>query len=479
MPVVLWAGALQAGPAVAAEPVASAAVSVSATPASSVASAPLANPALGSSELWQTLSALISPHALAEMGVLLACLGTAWMLARLIRGAEPTPGSVWFGDRIVDGVLFPALALLAAWAARWALHSLWPLAVFKLAIPILLSLLLIRITVRVLHAAFPTSQAVRLLERTVSWLVWIGLVMWLTGLLPLLLAEMESIRWKLGGTPVSLRALVEGALSAVAVLVAALWISSSIETRLLAGAGGDGNSLSMRKIAANATRALLLLVGLLLALSAAGIPLGALGVLGGALGVGIGFGLQKLAANYVSGFVILAERSLRIGDMVRVDGFEGRITDIHTRYTVIRAFNGRESIVPNELLITSRVENASLADARVLLSTVVNVAYGTDVPALAEVLKRAVIRVPRVLADPGPAVQLSAFAADGLELTVVFWIDDPENGHGNVRSDVNLALLQALNEAGVEIPFPQRVLRQAQPGGALGAPGPAPGPRPV
>jgi small-conductance mechanosensitive channel len=206
---------------------------------------------------------------------------------------------------------------------------------------------------------------------------------------------------------------------------------------------------------------MLLLVGLLLALSAAGIPLGALSVLGGAAGVGIGLGLQKLAANYVSGFVILAERSLRIGDTVKVDNFEGRITDITTRYTVIRAPNGRESIVPNELLVTQRVENSSLADPKVAIFTTVQVAYGTDLPALMPRLVDAVKAVPRVLHEPGPGVLLSQFAADGLELTIAFWIGDLENGQGNVRSDVNLAILAALNEAGVEIPFPQRVVRNA------------------
>src|SRR5262249_26861786 len=158
---------------------------------------------------------------------------------------------------------------------------------------------------------------------------------------------------------------------------------------------GATGSLSLRKIAANAARAALLFVGLLIALSAAGIDLTALSVLGGAIGVGLGFGLQKLASNYVSGFVILAERSLRIGDMVKVDGFEGRITDISTRYTVIRSLGGRESIVPNELLITQRVENLSLADPRVLLSTVVQVAYGTDLDVLIPQLVAAVAKVPR------------------------------------------------------------------------------------
>jgi small-conductance mechanosensitive channel len=413
-------------------------------------------------ELGAVFANLLTPRALAEAGVLLGCLLVAgllaWAMARATRGRRAGAASVWYGERIVDGVLFPTLALLAALLARWLLKSTWPIAVFNVAVPILLSLVVIRITVRVLHAAFPTSQTVRVLERTVSWLVWIGLILWLTGLLPVVLTEMEALRWKLGGADVSLRSLVEGALSAVAVLVVALWVSSAIEARLIAGAEGRGANLSMRKIAANAVRALLLLVGLLLALSAAGIPIGALGVLGGAVGVGIGLGLQKLAANYVSGFVILAEGSLRIGDMVRVDDFEGRITDIHTRYTVIRAFNGRESIVPNEMLLTSRVENASLADARVQVSTTVTVSYAADFESLRPRLEAAAAGVARVLADPPTGVLLSAFGADGLELTVVFWIGDPENGLGNVRGDVNLAILRCLREAGVEIPYPQRVV---------------------
>ena len=402
------------------------------------------------------LSALGRPSALAELGVLAACLGLAWGLVWLLRPAD-RPTSILFGARGVDGALFPLLALGLALAARWVLRGQHqPLALMQLAVPVLLSLALIRLSVRVLHAAFPASRVVRVLERSFSWAVWGVLVLWVTGLLPALLAEMEAIHWKIGGAPVTLRGLVEGVLTAGAVMVGMLWLSAVIEARLMAA---EGVHLSVRKIAANATRAGLLLVGLLVALSAAGIPLGALSVLGGAVGVGIGFGLQKLAANYVSGFVILAERSLRIGDVVRVDNFEGRITDISTRYTVIRAANGRESIVPNEMLITQRVENCSFADPNVAMTSVVQVAYGTDLDALAPRLVAAMAAVPRVLADPAPAVQLSNFAADGLELTLVFWIADIANGQGNVRSEVNRAVLRTLESAGVEIPFPQRVMR--------------------
>ncbi len=402
------------------------------------------------------LNDLFSRNALVELGVLAACLLAAWGVVRSLQGPEAPRGSIWFGRRIVDGVLFPVAALLFALLARWGLANVLPITVFKLVVPVLLSLLLIRITVRVLRAAYPESQLMRVVERSVSWLAWVTVVLWLTGLLPLLMAELDSIQWQLGGAKVSLRNLLEGVVAAVLVMMLALWVSAALEARLLKGATGN---VSMRKIAANLLRALLLFVGLMFALSAAGIDLTALGVLGGAIGVGIGFGLQKLAANYVSGFVILAENSLRIGDIVMVDGFEGRITDISTRYTVIRAVDGRESLVPNEMMITQRVENLSMSDPRVQIKSSVQVAYGTDVEMLIPELVAAMAAVPRVLTDPPPGVGLFAFADNGLELRLVCWIADPSAGMGNVRSDVNLAVLSLLNRLGVEIPYPQRVLR--------------------
>jgi len=412
---------------------------------------------------WNELQALLgrvfSADALAEWALLLACLLLAallsWALSRAVTKREH---SVLFGERVIDGALFPLLALALAFGARRLLPllGLAP-ALFKLALPVLVSLAVIRVIARVLRAAWPDSAPIRLVERLGSWVMWGGAVLWITGLLPVILDELDDIGWKFGTVRLTLRNLIEGGLTAALVLVVALWISSAIESRLLRRESMD---LSMRKIAASAIRALLLFVGLLFALSAAGIDLTALGVLGGALGVGLGFGLQKLAANYVSGFVILAERSLRIGDMVKVDGFEGRVTDIKTRYTVIRSLGGKEAIVPNEMLITQRVENASLADPRVLLSTVVQVDYDCDVEAVMKALTAALADVPRVLSDPGPAVQLSRFADSGIELTVFFWTADTENGSGGVKSDVNVAVWHTLKRLGVDIPYPQQVQRQ-------------------
>jgi small-conductance mechanosensitive channel len=409
---------------------------------------------IGSLDAW--FLALVQPPALVELAALAACIGLAWLLAALARqsaGVHDTR-SIWFGHHVLDGVMFPLLLLSLAYAARAVLLFYGPVTVFRVAIPVLVALAVIRLGVKVLQVAFSNAPVVRALERTISWLVWLAVVLWVSGLLPLILEELDTITWHVGGSKLSVRTLIEGVLTTGLVLIVALWVSSAIEARLLRSA--TGSDLSLRKAFSNATRALLVFVGLLVALSVVGIDLTALSVLGGAVGVGIGFGLQKLAASYVSGLVMLTERSVRIGDSVRVDGFEGRISDIRARYTVIRALNGRESIVPNEMFISNRIENLSLADSHVSLSTVVSVAYDSDLDQVLQLLTRAAAGQQRVLSEPAPSASLSNFGPDGLELTLNFWIADPENGQINVRSQVNLAILKALRAHGVEIPVTSR-----------------------
>ena len=419
----------------------------------------LASPPPPIDDLAAWLDGFMQPGVLLELGGLLVCVMVAWGAVYLLRravGQEDEAASILFGRRVIDGVLFPAVLLALAYVARAALMRHVPLAAFKVVIPVLVALLVIRVVVKVLQAALSSAPWVKVMERSVSWMAWLAMVLWVSGLLPVVLKQMEEVTWTMGNSTISLRTLIEGAITASAVLIVALWISSAIEARLLRKA--VGSDLSLRKAISNATRALLMFLGLIMALSAVGIDLTALSVLGGAIGVGIGFGLQKLASNYVSGFVILAERSMRIGDNVRVDGFEGRISDINARYTVIRSLGGRESIVPNEVLITTRVENLSLADTRVWLSTVVSVGYDSDVALVRRLLESAALAQPRVVRDPGPSAALSAFGTDGLEFTLGFWIDDPENGQLGLRSEINLAILAALRENGVEIPYPQRVV---------------------
>ncbi len=400
------------------------------------------------------LSDLEKTGGLIELAVLLACLaiafGACWRAGR----GQPKE-SIWFGRNVIDGLLFPVVSLVLVYGAKQWLnhHQVAPL--LRVAVPMLTSLVGIRFLARVLTTAFPNSALARLAERLFSWMAWIAAILWILGVLPDVMRELDSIHLVFGKTQISVLNIIEGTLSSGAMLVLALWLSATLEQRILRQAVND---LSLRKVAANTIRAILLLVGLLLALSAVGVDLTALSVMGGALGVGIGFGLQKLAANYVSGFVILFERSLRIGDSVRVDGFEGTVMDIKTRYTLIRSLGGKESIVPNEKLITERVENFSLADPRILLSATVTVGYDSDPDQVAAMLEACALSVERVLKDPAPGARLAKLGADGLDYELLFWIGDPENGQLNVRSQVNTAVLKALRAASIDIPYPQRVL---------------------
>jgi small-conductance mechanosensitive channel len=396
-------------------------------------------------------------QATQELLLFLACIAMAWFLVWGVRRVTPQWDlSVLLGQRLFDGVLFPSLLLVLVFITRAILAKLQALWIFDFLVPVCFSLAVIRLGAKVLQVTFKSADWVRPLERSLSWLAWAAVVLWLTGLLPLVLEELDQIKWKIGASHLSVRTLLEGGLTAGLVMLLTLWVSSAIEAKLLKSS--TGSELSLRKAVSNAATSLLLFVGLMLSLSAVGIDLTALSVLGGAVGVGIGFGLQKLAANYVSGFVILAERSMRIGDSVKVDGFEGRISDIKARYTVIRSLTGRESIVPNEMLINSRVENLSLADSRILQSTQVTVAYGTDVDGVMQLLLQACKEQNKVLNDPLPFVTLTHFGADGLEFGAHYWVDEQQAGLLTLKSEINIRILQLLQAEGIEIPYPQRVI---------------------
>ena len=398
-------------------------------------------------DLQELLLDLQSPSVWMELGGLALCLGLAWMMSWAI-GRGAARDSILFGRRVLDGLFFPVLSLAFTYALKTSLIKMQHVPVLKMALPILVSLVVIRLIARVMTTVLPTSNGARALERVVSWVAWGMAVLWITGLMVPVIDELESIRFSVGKTSVSLMHVFEVGMTSVLVLVLSLWLSATIERRVLSHAMSD---LSMRKVASNTLRALLLMLGALFALSAVGVDLTALSVIGGALGVGIGFGLQKLAANYISGFVILIERSLRIGDYVRVEGFEGTVTDIKTRYTLIRANNGSESVVPNELLITQRVENLSLENSRMLLNTQYWVGLESDAAQVGQLMVEAALKADRVLADPEPVALLSEVSPQGLRWTLNFWMDAPLTGQALVRSDVNLAVLQSLRQAGVAL----------------------------
>ena len=197
----------------------------------------------------------------------------------------------------------------------------------------------------------------------------------------------------------------------------------------------------------------------------AGIDLTVLSVFGGALGVGLGFGLQKIASNYVSGFIILLDRSIRIGDWITADNHYGEVRQITTRYTVVRSLSGVEAIIPNDMLVTATVLNNTYADKQLRLAVKVSVAYSTAIEPVLELLAEIASRHPRVLKEPPPNAIVTALGDNGIELELGFWIEDPEKGRQNLCSEISVAILSEFRTRRIEIPYPQREVR-ILPGGA-------------
>jgi small-conductance mechanosensitive channel len=313
---------------------------------------------------------------------------------------------------------------------------------------ILFTIVFLRVGAKIFVWIKPRHQKIHHAEKTLSWLVWLLVFLWIIYLAQPLLIELERIQIHFGKLRIDMRTIIEALIASGLVMGLSLWLASAIETRLLARVFDD---LSIRQVAANVLRTALLAMGFFISLSLVGVDQTALSVLGGALGVGLGLGLQKLAANYVSGFVILLERSVRIGDHVKVDHFEGRVTDIKTRFTVIRDAGGKESIVPNEFLLTNRIENFTLHSSNVVINAKYMVSHQQDAHRVQALLINAALSVDDVLKTPLPAAHLTQVALEGLEFQLSFWTDEPERGNTTLRSKVNLAVLDALRLAKIPL----------------------------
>ena len=423
--------------------------------------------------LTDLLRDLRDPSVLWQAGAILVCVALGWALSRLLRRSylaqrAPTQGMArgvqTIGRESFAYVLSPLLTLAFLYIAELALRGIVPRpSLLRLVIPLTLSLLLIRLAFFLLRQIFarhsPVGSAILTFERVFALLVWGGVAVYLTGLWPDLLATLQSNAIPIGKHEVSIWTIIKATLSVAVLLMLALWAGALLEDRLM---GMDGMHTSLRVVLARMSRAVLIFVSVLLSLSLVGIDLTVLSVFGGALGVGLGFGMQKIASNYVSGFIILLERSLGIGDMITVDKFSGKVARINTRYTVLQGLDGVETVIPNEMLVSGAVQNQSLSTRRVRYGTAFTVTHDTDLDQIIPLLLEAPKGVPRVLEDPGPHVSLNRFTNDGYELELGIWVDDPEKGRGGVMSEVNKRVYALVKEGKLQLAFPARDAKRAE-----------------
>ena len=410
--------------------------------------------------LTDLLGDIHKPEIVWQAGIIVVCAAVGWLLARLVR-ANGT-GVVQVGVTNFGHVLTPTLiATLIAISKLVAKPFLGNVNLLKVALPVFGSLALIRMAFYLLRGAVarrgPVGAALVTFEKIFSLLVWLGVALYLTGLWADVFQFLDTTTLPLGKNHVALSTILQAAVSVVILLMLAMWAGAMLEERLM---GVAGLHTSLRVVMARMSRAILIVVAVLVSLSLVGIDLTVLSVFGGALGVGLGLGMQKIASNYVSGFVILIERSLAIGDMITVDKYSGKVTQINTRYTILQGLDGVDTVLPNEMLISGPVQNQSLSNPNVQVSTQLTVSYDNDLDAVIALLAAVPRNMPRVLGEPGPGVALKKFSPDGYELELGFWIADPQNGRGSVVSEVNKAIYALVRDGKIKLAYPARDTRE-------------------
>ena len=420
-------------------------------------------------------NALASQRGWLELLVALLCVLLAWAIDRRLEKVRERRNVYARVPRSVVRVAFPLFAVAITYIASlaWRRYAGAPFFL-SIATPILIALAIIRISVYGLRRLFPSQAWLPAWELAIGTTIWALAILYFLGVLPEMAEALDQVVIPLGKSQVSVLTIFTGIVVVLVTVVVTLWLSGLIEHRLTNATQLDAN---LRVVLSKAISAVLIIVGVLIALQQIGFDLTLLTVFGGALGVGIGLGLQKLASNYIAGFTILLDRSIRLGDLITVDGRTGVVTNVSSRYVVVRSGDGVEAIVPNETLVTTTVMNHTYTSTEVRVVLTVQVAYGTDVDKALKLLEGVALADPRVLREArAPAALVLAMGDNGITLELGVWVGDPHI-QGNLRSTLYRGVLKQFAENGIAIPFPRREVRVISPvtvaGSALEDPPPA------
>lgn len=356
--------------------------------------------------------------------------------------------------RSAQRIIFPLSMLLGVLVGRAGLHHLQlDVLLLDIAVPLLLSLAVIRLTVYVLRKGLRPGPAAKAWENLISTSIWILVALHLLGWLPDVIKALDALGYSFGQTRVSLFTVLQLLVAIGALMVLATWLTHVIEQALSRSAYiSSGAKIGIAKTSKFA----LYTLAALLSLNAVGIDLSALAVFGGALGVGLGFGLQRIASNFISGFILVFDRSIRPGDVISINEKFGWVQELRARYIVVRDRDGVETLIPNENLITTEVINWSYSDKQVRIKIPVQISYQDDPEQAMAIMLESAGACERVLQHPEPTARLMGFGESGIELELRVWIRDPQQGVGGVRSEVNLAIWKGFKAAGITIPYPQR-----------------------
>jgi small-conductance mechanosensitive channel len=406
------------------------------------------------------------PVLITVISVLLAAM-VALGVARALRTRSPesrTLRNAHLADYALEGALLiaPVLAALALLLVAHVVVGALGLSVQGIdeAMRLLVALLVVRLGVFCLGVLLGPTSWVRVRESRITLILWLIVAVASLGWLDLIEASLNRISLVPGRSQFSLWALLKGLVVVSAFVIVASLVARAIERHVMRL---DQLAVSTRVGISKSSYFLLVGLGVLLGINAAGVDVTTLNVLTGAIGLGLGFGLQAVASNFVSGFVLLMDKSIKPGDVISFTGPTGAsagnfgwVQELRGRYVVVRDRDGVDTLVPNQNLITSSFINWSYSDQRVRLKLPVTVSYDDDPELALQLLVQATEGHPRILRDPPPVSRLISFETNGMALEIRFWIADPVNGVNNVRSDVNRAIWRMFREHGVRIPVAQQ-----------------------
>lgn len=382
--------------------------------------------------LWQLLIVAISVAiALAINGAL-----RAYFLDKLPENMKPMLGAI-------NRILFPISTFLMVTIARYICVEWMHVSILRLTSRLLLAMIVIRLVVYGLRYIFSPSGWLKTLESLIVWSVWLMLALHLSGILPEIGLALEEVKFSIGKNPVNLLLVLQAVLTVIFTIFIALWVSRLLENRLM---GAEQVNINLRVVMTKIIRIVLIFIATLVALSAVGLDITLLSVFGGALGVGLGLGMQRIASNYVSGFIILLDKSMQIGDVLSVDKHYGVVQDLRSRYMVLSKLDGTHAIIPNETLITTVVVNHSLTEHKGPVK--IELAINVDSPL--ELALQLMQDIPkqhkRILQIPAPAARIKGFSEHGVDLTLTVWVSDPENGALGLQSALFMDVWKAFKE---------------------------------
>jgi len=371
--------------------------------------------------IWQEVLADISTRAAVwQLAIIVFATATAWMINDVLRAyvlrlaqENRVHEDMKLAIGGINRVLFPLSTLCFVWISKLILSGFQHVSLLSLACRLLLAMAAIRLIVYAVRYIFSPGGWLKTLENVIAWGIWSLLALHLSGFLPNIAHALEDIQFNIGKNPVNLLIILQGIFTVLVTVFIALWFSRLLENKLMRA---QQVSLNMRVVMVKLIRVLFMFVAVLVALSAVGLDITLLSVFGGALGVGLGFGLQKIASNYVSGFIILLDESMSIGDIISVDKHYGVIQDMRSRYMVLGKLDGTNVIIPNETLITSAVVNHSLTEhkARVQIQMAVN--HKSNLELAMQLMQEVALEQARVLQSPAPEAHIKSFNEHGVEV---------------------------------------------------------------